>query len=89
MALLQSGVESTPRALQIAADAFQEIILRSEDAKNAFPSGLRGKVVEGRIEAVTLAKFGLKALIESCKASGTCDSVKKLFPNGEGHEYVA
>ena len=41
------------------------------------------------LHAVTLAKFGLKGLIEACKASGTCDSFKKLFLGGEAHKYIA
>ena len=45
--LKRSGTESVPRQLQIMRDRYPHCILRSEDAANAFPSGLRFKVLEG------------------------------------------
>ena len=42
----------------------------------------------GNIHAVTMAKFGLKGLVEACKASGTCGTFRKLFL-GDDRKYIA
>ena len=39
------------------------------------------------IDKVTLAKHGLSALISTCKATGTCASVRDTFLAGD-HEYI-
>jgi len=47
--MLRSGTESVPRQLTITQDRYPFAIFRSEDAKNAFPSTLRGKVIEAHL----------------------------------------
>ena len=39
------------------------------------------------IEKVTLAKYGLPALLTACKASGTCDAFKQMFL-GDDRKYI-
>ena len=47
MAMLRSGIESTPRQLTITASRFPHAIARSEDAKNAYCALLRAAVLQG------------------------------------------
>ena len=39
------------------------------------------------IEKVTLAKYGLRALLTACKASGTCEAFKQMFL-GDDRKYI-
>ena len=65
MAMLKSGIESTPRQLAITRDRHPFAVKRSEDAINAFPSLLRAAVLSGH----RALQAALQALIDAGTAT--------------------
>jgi len=41
------------------------------------------------IEKVTLAKYGLAPLLQACKATGTCKSLREMFLSADDRRYIA